>query len=625
MTSPDLDEESPASPSAFPPPPLTRVDVALYILLILFCAVSFQQKDLPDACRYSMAYLAGHVRDFYDFNALQPPGCAYLPSTYILFALWGLPLKLLGLVKDPTADLGLLFIWFKLLTTLFIAGSAYLVSRIGRSLGLSARNAALMAAFWLSSPLMVYAQFMIGQYDVFTTFFMLAGLYFLLEGRMARFSLSFGIAMSFKYLSVFVFLPLLLLKEKRPLRLAVSTVLLLLPASAEILFYLHSPVFRSRILASGITGLFSSSTLDFAYAKLPIFLFAWTLLCAFCYLKETRDEEESRSWLLYLPVLSIGLFFLFIKWHPQWLLMLTPFLAMAAFLSRKAEAHCLIDVALFYFYLAISTQIWALNVDQSLLQYGVWKNLNPALYDPGSAVYIFRFLPPLQMDFKVAGFSALLTALMIDFSPVFRTTPLDAPRPLESYLSSARLRLWGGIALFLLPTAFAFSTCRKDTTPPAQAPNMSAAPDLTLHPGDELVQSFTAGPGSFKKIVLHVTRFSPPAAPGGGIEVSLRPDAGGRALLRFVVPWTQLSANRDLAASHPRGLPIEAGKRYTLLVKVSAASPLELDLARRAPSASGADSLSLNGKVLCGAAAGGKNEPHPPDCPPVIDILPGTP
>lgn len=59
----------------------------------------------------ALVYLFGHVRDFYDQNDKLFWGIYfygtdvyignhYMPSTYILFALWGIPLRLLGIVTD---------------------------------------------------------------------------------------------------------------------------------------------------------------------------------------------------------------------------------------------------------------------------------------------------------------------------------------------------------------------------------------------------------------------------------------------------------------------------------------------------------------------------------------------
>ncbi|MFA6029221.1 MAG: hypothetical protein WC969_05145 [Elusimicrobiota bacterium] len=599
--------------SAFPLAPLTHLDIVLYSLLILLCAVSFQQKDLLDTCRASLAYLSGHVFDFYDFNASYPPACMYLPSTYVLFALWGIPLKLMGLLPAAPAEVGTFFLWFKLLTTIFVAGSAYLIHRIGRVLGLSPRSAMLMAAFWLASPIMLYSQFMLGQYDVFTTFFMLAGLCFLLEERMELFALSFGAALTFKYFSAFIFLPLLLLKERRPLRLALSMGLFILPLALEILCYRHSPAFRSGVMTSSSLELFNSSTVEFAYAKLPLFLFSWASLCAYCYLREPDGAEDVRAWLLYVPLLASCLFFLFVRWHPQWLLMMTPFLSMAVFLGRKPGEHCLLELMLFYFFIAISTQVWAMNVDQSLLQRGVWRALRPEMFDPGGATLVYRMLPPLQMGFKVAAFSALLAAFMLDLAPFFRKTPLVEHKDFDSYLPFVRLRLWGGVGVFVLPVVISFFSVRGEARPVSLVgvpPQVQA--ELVLSAGDELVQSFTAGAGDFRRIRLRVARFSPPASAVGGLEVLLKAVPEDKILLRFSVPWGQISAGRDLSAAHPRGLPLQTGKRYRLVLKTAAGSPLELALARDTASGQ-AVGLELNGRALCSAETA---------CLPVLSVLP---
>jgi hypothetical protein len=80
--------------------------------------------------------LNGHITDFYDYNKPLVDGNDYLPLMYIIFAIWNLPLKILGLTHDvETYGIWLNIpelIWTKLLLVVFYFASAYIMYKICR-------------------------------------------------------------------------------------------------------------------------------------------------------------------------------------------------------------------------------------------------------------------------------------------------------------------------------------------------------------------------------------------------------------------------------------------------------------------------------------------------------------
>lgn len=77
-------------------------DWLIFLAIGMLCICICLHGDIMHTIGASFTYLNGHILDFYDYNQTVPTigGLAYLPSTYILFAIWNIPIRLLGIVKE---------------------------------------------------------------------------------------------------------------------------------------------------------------------------------------------------------------------------------------------------------------------------------------------------------------------------------------------------------------------------------------------------------------------------------------------------------------------------------------------------------------------------------------------
>src|SRR5512141_216453 len=154
----------------------SKLDLLVCLATLAFLAIAFEHGlDIFHTIGASVAYLNGHFLDFYEVVKVELGLEAnYLPSTYAVFALWALPLRLLGRFQEVVYP-GWSFLWFKVLTSLVYLATALVVHRIGLQLGFSRRHAILLAAAWATTPIAIFSQFIFGQYDILTVFFMLLG------------------------------------------------------------------------------------------------------------------------------------------------------------------------------------------------------------------------------------------------------------------------------------------------------------------------------------------------------------------------------------------------------------------------------------------------------------------
>ncbi|MDD5356207.1 MAG: hypothetical protein PHY56_06710 [Candidatus Omnitrophica bacterium] len=361
------------------------LDLLFYCFILILCYFSFNHSDILYPGGSSFTYLNGHIRDFYKVNSGLELGNNYLPSSYILFAIWNIPIKLLGIMSEATVDAGYLIFWYKFLTTLFLAAASFFMYKIGRTIGLSSQNSKLLTILWLSSPILFFGQFIFGQIDIFTIFFALAGLYYLLQKRIMLFILFFSISFTFKYFTFFMFLPLLLLVEKKPLKLVGYLFLAFLPVALEVLFYINSPEFVSGVI--GFTGaaprLFQAYLSVFQGINIYLFPFLWFVICGVCfYIDLSKDKLVFYQVSLYICLTVLCLLFMLILWGPQWITILTPFLAVNLFMNKRIKYFLLLDFIMMFAFVGYTVSVFQMNVDQQLFGCGVLGKFNPNLFIP---------------------------------------------------------------------------------------------------------------------------------------------------------------------------------------------------------------------------------------------------
>ena len=105
----------------------------MFAVVAAFCFLFFCHQDVLITAGHAGEYLKGHITDFYsacvDTDGLY--GANYLPTTFIVFAIWNIPMKLFGLLPQYMGDWSAVFaFWNKLLPTICYFVSGYLMYHI---------------------------------------------------------------------------------------------------------------------------------------------------------------------------------------------------------------------------------------------------------------------------------------------------------------------------------------------------------------------------------------------------------------------------------------------------------------------------------------------------------------
>jgi hypothetical protein len=425
---------------------LRRRDLIGYGFIILLCFLFFQQVDLYHTSASSYAYLNGHFLDFYDYNKPIVGMNAYFPIIYAIFALWNLPLQLLGLTTDVVAQGHLALsvieiIWAKLLLVIFFFATAILTYKSAMIVTEGKRvQAQLSSALFATAPIGIFAVFIFGQYDIIGLFFTMAGFYCYVRKEFNRFAWFFSVAISFKFFALVIFIPLLLLSEKRLVQLTKLSAIALVVTMAQMAIYWASKPFWEGIFAVPSDKI--NSTFKYLVA-------VYILICLYAYIKKPRNDNEWRKIAIFISIAAYGTMFTFVVWHPQWLIIAMPFFALATLYIEDKSKFYLIDIVGMLAFVWWVVNTWPGNVDVSMLSWGPLRIFFEYIPLANVDLMTLRLLPVFKVLFHIYLFSPLL---LLAYQRSKSTSTYSSSSEGVTWFFRTRFIL--GVAIFVVPSLF---------------------------------------------------------------------------------------------------------------------------------------------------------------------------
>lgn len=392
-------------------------------------------------------------------------GGSYDFALYLVFALYDLPLWIWEKIT------GFSFMQF-VLTREYIKGivwvfsgiSAYLVYKIACVCDVKKEEAKWAAFLFLTSAVFFYTEVVIGGYDVISVAFTLLGIYGYLTDNNKCFVAAFSMAIAMKMFAVWLFIPLVLLKEKRIWRILVYGLEgLFVIAVPKIYFTIASHRFMiNRVLDAArqagqpvdineiaeTIGSSNNGIIDHAEATvnealfpdgrmleytfismnaLPLVFVGMFALWAFCYLYK---KEMNKREVIYLCAVTMSIFVLTVKIHPQWCIILMPYLALLIMFHPQRMKDSLIfegmfavgyvlNRALAYYWTCNLCMIENMTKPQHSFSYG---SPDGSGSDYGFSYYITRICEKIGIStvnisyiFKAAAVAGLIMLLIWNF------------------------------------------------------------------------------------------------------------------------------------------------------------------------------------------------------------------
>lgn len=427
------------------------IDVVIYGLLFILCFLLFCHTDIRHTSSFSMGILDGHLFDLYEYNyKIWDMSSNYPISTYLLFAVWGIPIKLLGLSVRPFFEMSVCVeLWFKLLPALTFICSGIIIYKIANCAGMPSDKSKLCMYAFLASPIAFFSPVIFGQYDVFTVFFVLLGYYEYIKGSRKKFILYFMIAITFKIYALLFFIPLLLLIEKDIVKIIRDSAAVMILYLAETMLGYSQGTYADKVVGFGALDYAFGAKIDTGFYSVSIVPVLFLLLYAYTYFKDI-EKNKIFQWSTFLCCLVGACLFGLSTWHPQWLIIMVPFLVLSAFSHQNPVPFLLIDIIMFGAFIGFTVIAWFSGVDENMLMGGVLSYvIDFSGFEYAKSMKDFI---PFDMNLLISVFAGLLWVSAVFKHPKYQASQID--KKIDSGRTVIRLRFWISMSLFLALSFF---------------------------------------------------------------------------------------------------------------------------------------------------------------------------
>ncbi len=263
------------------------------------------------------------------------------------------------------------------------------------------REKVLAFTFWIFNPWVLYSTYMMGQFDIIPTTFVVLALYTVtkkvdLNKKVFLAAVFLGIGASFKIYPLLFLPPLAFLLNTWIKRILV----ILLGGSvymATILPFIGSSGFRSTALAA-------NQTFKSLYAQIPIsggesIILFLAIIGTFYFIYLYQVERAENLWQRFLIILL--LFFVFTHYHPQWFLWITPFLIIEVLHSNFKHS--------FLIFMIVISFLGSVFLFEQSLSIGLFAPLNPLLYNGPSLWQLLKL--NIDINFLRSLFQSLFVGV----------------------------------------------------------------------------------------------------------------------------------------------------------------------------------------------------------------------
>ena len=239
-------------------------------------------------------------------------------------------------------------IWSKLLLLLMTVFLIKAVCNIAKYLEVRQEIRKWLPLFMLTSAFYFFPVVEIGQCDVIELTFMMWGVYYYLKEDTKRFLLFFAIAIPMKYFALMIFVPLVLLHQKNPIKIIVEGILggsllcinLVIRKSVYGSFFgefTSTAISDLASTASGNSGdivngaVIETNMIESFFgpfvANSSVFVVAFLLICILAY----AIKKDWQLWAVYIPALVFSCFLVLTSVNVYWIVLLLPFMTVLAF------------------------------------------------------------------------------------------------------------------------------------------------------------------------------------------------------------------------------------------------------------------------------------------------------
>ena len=310
--------------------------LVIFLITFILLLISHGYGDILVTTRHGMNFwkllFDGKIFQFFDLNIINSGNkyythvyaCYYNIVTYIIFAIWNIPMSLLmNLTSIDVMNNPICLIYIKLLPVFFLVLSANVLKKIMKEIGVEDKFNKICIFLFLSSAITLSCILVVGQYDIISVYFQLLSLYAYIKNDDKKFLLWSSIAFCCKYFSILIFLPLLIHKYKKIGKIFGYTVIMLIPfVITNVLFRVtdvgYTNGFDPNLTTQIIARLLKESSLIY-----PLFFVVYIALIVWCYV---NNQSKLKHPYIYICLIAMASFFGLLNVYPYWCIMIVPYI-----------------------------------------------------------------------------------------------------------------------------------------------------------------------------------------------------------------------------------------------------------------------------------------------------------
>lgn len=280
------------------------------------------------------------------------------------------------------------------------------------------KDAKWAALCFLTSPILIFSSIIISHMDIFSLLFLMLGIKYMIRNDHKRELIFYMIAVAFKPFVVLGIIPMVLMREKRILYLLRDAVVILAGVLVQNVVYHFDPGYgeTKKVMSEtyNFVGRFFVSGFTFDrniyQGEASYFIIAFVLICVITYMAKKKNSQL----LFALPFAAMVSFVLFVFWHPNWMVLLLPYLAIMMLYTNNMRVMCILEFCFSLFIIIMSAFGWAGFYDIEIIDGGIipqllgWK-ANPK-YNIGEV--LTRKVSQLPQNFYASFLSAVIIALL---------------------------------------------------------------------------------------------------------------------------------------------------------------------------------------------------------------------
>ena len=443
---------------------INKIELSFLIIILLSCFLLFDHNDLLVTSTHGRILLedifSGKFFSFYDiinFSNMVP--AVYLIPIYILFAIWSIPVEIIYFIFkiktwgiDPLSMNYATLMWYKLLEVSFTLLTAFILYKIGKILDINKSKRKWMIYVFLGTPILIFSSFIMGQYDSLNMFFTTLAIYYYLQKKYYKFSLSMAIAIPLKLFPIFIFIPLLLLSKKKIVDLIKFMFIGFSGYIISNLLFIKSPGFiKSTEFSSGMIERFFSKGIPTPFGYVSIFILAFILTCVYCYIKKVKDDKEHYYYTLYIVLFIYSMFFTFVLWHPQWVILLVPIWILTMFTFDNIKTSMILTIFLSIGYILVTLGYFYSNVDTNMIDFGILPAVTGKVVGLQYSVRdLFTFFKDLDLNIFMTLFaSCTIVNLIIKYPTEKRINEYKKGFTDKDYIPEKGYILWLILVIFM--------------------------------------------------------------------------------------------------------------------------------------------------------------------------------